>query len=323
MTVMFKKLPQLSGVTCLTDGGMETDLLFNHGFDLPEFASYDLLRTEKGERFLHRYFDVYVSIAARHGFGLVLETPTWRANREWGARIGDSPQALGVFNRRAVALLQSVRTELADAGVPIVVSGCIGPRGDGYRSGDMMCADAAATYHRTQVETLTDAGADMVAALTMTYASEATGIVRVAAETGIPVCISFTVETDGRLPSGQSPADAITEVDSATDGAAAYFMINCAHPTHVDHIFSEGGNWLERVKGFRGNASCLSHAELDEAETLDDGDPEAFGAQVAQMRSLSPHLTVLGGCCGTDHRHIDALARNLSGVSDSDRLHVG
>ena len=316
MTNSTPTLPQLHGLTCITDGGMETDLLFNHGIDLPEFASYDLLRTADGTNFLKSYLDNYVQIAARHGLGLVLETPTWRANRDWGKRIGDSAEELVALNIKAVDLIKRVRSEQSGTIVPIVVSGCIGPRGDGYQPGEMMRARQAQAYHSEQVRTLATAGVDMIAALTINYPAEAIGIVRAAKAEQVPVCISFTVETDACLPTGMSLAEAIAAVDGATNGAAIYYMINCAHPTHFAHLFEQGGSWLERLKGLRGNASCLSHAELDSAETLDDGDPDEFGAQLAALRSLSPHLTVLGGCCGTDLRHIESLANHLP---DNDR----
>jgi len=306
------KLPQMHGMTCITDGGMETDLLFNHGIDLPEFASYDLLRTADGENFLLEYLAHYVRVAGRYGLGLILETPTWRANRDWGRRIGDSPDELETLNVKGVELIKRVRSEMAGTTVSIVTSGCIGPRGDGYQPGQMMSPAEAEAYHGEQVRTLASAGADMITALTITYPGEAIGIVRAAKAVQLPVCISFTVETDARLPTGISLAEAIAEVDGATDNAAIYYMINCAHPTHFSHLFEQGGDWLKRLKGLRVNASCLSHAELDSSPTLDDGDPEALGAQLAELRSLSPHLTVLGGCCGTDLRHIESLAHRLS-----------
>ena len=305
------KLPQLNGKMCITDGGMETDLVFNYGIDLPEFAAYDQLRTAEGEELLFDYFRNYVEIAERYDLGLILETVTWRANRDWGKRIGDAPDALAEFNRRAVRLIERVRKELAQGDVPVVISGCIGPRGDGYSPGQQMTAPQAKEYHAEQIATFAGTAADMVAAITLNYPAEAIGIAQAAAACGVPVCISFTVETDGLLPTGQSLEEAITEVDAATDQYPAYYMINCAHPTHFDHLFAEGGRWLERVKGLRCNASCKSHAELDESTVLDDGDPVAFGHQLAALRTLSPHLSVLGGCCGTDHRHIESLGSQI------------
>jgi S-methylmethionine-dependent homocysteine/selenocysteine methylase len=147
----------------------------------------------------------------------------------------------------------------------------------------------------------------MVCAITLTYAEEAIGIVKTAGKHGIPVAIGFTTETDGRLPSGQALHDAIEEVDAATNSAAAYFMVNCAHTEHFDDALQAGERWTARVRGIRANASRLSHAELDEAEELDDGDPSEFGRLYRRLRKRLPHLSVFGGCCGTDHRHIDEV----------------
>ncbi|MAT92169.1 MAG: homocysteine S-methyltransferase [Halioglobus sp.] len=312
MTDTGQILPQLAGVVCLTDGGLETDLCFNHGIDLPQFAAYDLLRTPQGRQLLLDYYREYVAIARRHDLGLVLETPTWRANPDWAALIGDDAPELDRLNRVAVALVRELREELEGAGPTLVVSGCIGPRGDGYTPDLLMSPEQARDYHRAQVASFAGGGVDMVSALTLNYVDEAVGIALAAAESGLPLGLSFTVETDGRLPTGEELRQAIDAVDAATDAYPAYYMINCAHPTHFDHLFQGDAAWLQRVMGLRGNASCMSHEELDNAQTLDDGDPNAFGAQLHALRRAAPWMTVLGGCCGTDTRHIEQVARRLS-----------
>jgi homocysteine S-methyltransferase len=172
-----------------------------------------------------------------------------------------------------------------------------------------MTADEAAAYHAVQVGTFAESAADLVTAVTMTYVDEAVGVVDAARAADVPVVISFTVETDGRLPGGQALGDAVEEVDSRTDGAVAYFMVNCAHPTHFRDVLEPGSAWSGRIRGLRANASRSSHAELDEAEELDTGDPEELGREYVGLRERLPALTVLGGCCGTDHRHIGAIAR--------------
>jgi S-methylmethionine-dependent homocysteine/selenocysteine methylase len=296
-------LPQLDGRTFITDGGMETTLIFRDGLELPEFASFVLLDDPEGLAALRGYYASYVAIAERHGVGIVLDTPTWRANPDWGVRLGYSAEALGDVNRRGVTLLEEVRAEAGD--VEMLISGCIGPRGDGYVVGDAMSPEEAHAYHSAQISTFAGTEADLVSALTLNYADEATGIAQAAAEAGIPSVISFTVETDGRLPSGQELRDAVAEVDAATDGAPAYYMVNCAHPTHFENVLAEGG--LERVRGLRANASMKSHAELDEAEDLDQGDPDDLAERYRAIRPLMPGLNVVGGCCGTDERHIEAI----------------
>ncbi len=288
--------------TFVTDGGMETWLVFERRIELPCFASFPLLETDEGRAALHEYFAKYIDLARERGVGLLVDTPTWRANRDWGAELGYSDEQLVDVNRRAVAFMQGLR----DGDESIVISGCLGPRGDAYRPDALMSADEAERYHSTQIQTLAETGISVISALTLTYADEAIGIVRAARSAGIPVVISFTVETDGRLPSGQSLGDAIEEVDAATDGAAEYFMINCAHPTHFAHALS--GSWVDRVRGIRANASTRSHAELDESEELDAGDPAELAERYRELRELLPHANVVGGCCGTDHRHVAAIA---------------
>jgi S-methylmethionine-dependent homocysteine/selenocysteine methylase len=308
------RLPRLAGRPFITDGGLETTLVFHDGIDLPCFAAFDLLKDEQGRETIRTYFEPYIALAREHGVGIVVDTATWRANRDWGERLGYSPDTLDAANRAAVSLSEELREAHEDEGTPIVVNGCIGPRGDGYVAGEQMTADEARRYHAAQIATLADAGADMVAGVTMTYAEEAVGIVRAARTAGIPVAISFTVETDGRLPSGQALGDAIEQVDADTDRGAAYFMINCAHPTHFEHVLEEGGPWLERIGGLRANASTRSHAELDESEELDEGDPADLGARYGALRARLPNVSVVGGCCGTDLRHIEAICKAWLGA---------
>jgi S-methylmethionine-dependent homocysteine/selenocysteine methylase len=291
----------------ITDGGMETTLIFHQGVDLPHFASFVLLEDEEGRRKLLEYFRPYLEVAREQGIGIVLDTPTWRANPDWGAKLGYSPEKLEHIDRAGVELLQELRREAA--GDPeLVICGCVGPRGDGYEVGETMTVGEAQRYHSPQVHVFAQAEADVVSGLTMTYAEEAAGIALAAADAGIPVVLSFTVETDGRLPSGQALREAIEQVDAETDGVVAYFMVNCAHPTHFVDVLEPPAPWLERIHGVRANASRMSHAELDEADELDEGDPEELAQRYRELHGRLPNLTVVGGCCGTDHRHVGAIA---------------
>jgi homocysteine S-methyltransferase len=289
----------------ITDGGMETELIFEQGFELPEFASFPLLDDLAGREALHAYYQPYVEIARRYGVGIILDAPTWRASRDWGEKLGYSPEALEEVNRRGVALIRGLKRE-AGGNPEVVVSGCVGPRGDAYRVGDAMSAEEAERYHTVQIETLAAAGAEVISGLTLTNSEEAIGIARAATSAGMPVVISFTVETDGRLPSRQSIGEAIERVDAETGGAAEYFMLNCAHPTHFAGEL-QPAPWLERLRGLRANASSKSHEELDESDELDPGDPEALAADYRELRERVPSLAVFGGCCGTGHRHIEAI----------------
>jgi S-methylmethionine-dependent homocysteine/selenocysteine methylase len=301
-----RHLPQLDGGFFLTDGGIETTLIFHHGLELPAFAAFDLLKDDEGIEQLRRYYAPYASLARERGVGLVLESPTWRANPDWAAEIGYSLDELDAFNRKAIALMEEIRDEYASE-QPIVISGCVGPQGDGYNPATTVSPDDARRYHSTQIATFADTAADMVTAITMTYAEEAIGVTRAAADNGLPVVISFTLETDGRLPSGQALAGAIRQVDDETGAGPAYYMINCAHPTHFEAVLEPGAPWIDRIGGLRANASTKSHAELDEATELDEGDPADLAERHAALRTRLPRVNVLGGCCGTDHRHVTSI----------------
>ncbi len=301
-------LPQLDGGLFLTDGGIETTLIFHEGLDLPLFAAFDLLKDDAGTATLRSYFEPYLALAAERGVGFVLESPTWRASPRWAREIGYDDEQLDELNRNAIALMEDLRAEHHDRVAPLVISGCIGPQDDGYQPDTILSKAEAQAYHATQIGTFADTDADMVSAITMTYADEATGVVRAATAAGLPAVISFTVETDGRLPSGQPLGEAIQEVDSEAAGGPAYYMINCAHPTHFAAVVQGEGPWRERVHGLRANASTLSHAELDEAEELDEGDPQDLARLYAELRGSLPKLCVVGGCCGTDQRHVREIA---------------
>jgi S-methylmethionine-dependent homocysteine/selenocysteine methylase len=306
-----KRLPQLGDQLFLTDGGLETTLVFHEGLNLPCFAAFDLLKAAEGTEVLRRYFERYAEIAREQERGLVLETPTWRANPDWGGKLGYDALALGDANRRSVGLLLEIRQAYETRRTPIVISGNLGPRGDGYVPGTRMSVAEAQAYHAPQVETFAGTDADMVAAFTMNYPEEAIGIALAARSATMPVALSFTTETDGRLPSGESLAQAIESTDAATGGYPAYYMINCAHPTHLQPALTDGGNWRDRIRGLRANASRRSHAELDESTELDMGNPEELGKQYREVRDVFTRLSVVGGCCGTDHRHIHAIGRAL------------
>jgi S-methylmethionine-dependent homocysteine/selenocysteine methylase len=283
----------------LTDGGLETVLLFHDGFELPCFASFPLLGDDRGREALRRYFEPFLDVAQERGLPFVLDTTTWRANPDWGTQLGYDRRRLAVVNRSAVAFAR----ELAKRRSDVTINGVLGPRGDGYVVGARMSSDEAAEYHAWQIGVLREAGVERITALTLTYPEEAAGVVLAAAALGVPVVASFTVETNGRLPDGTSVPQAIEQVDRATSGLAEFFMINCAHPTHIAAGLDDVPA-LGRIGGLRVNASALSHAELDEAEQLDEGDPVALGRDNAALQQILPSVRLLGGCCGTDNRHV-------------------
>ena len=309
------QLPQLDGRLFLSDGGLETTLIFLEGWELPMFAAFPLLESDRGVAALRDYFDRYIPLAARSGTGFILEAPTWRANPDWGAKLGYDMERLAEVNRLAVALLQDLATANESEQMPMVVSGCIGPRGDGYDPGNVMRAEDAQAYHAWQIGIFKDAGVDLVSAYTLTNINEAVGVASAAKAADMPCALSFTLETDGKLPTGETLREAITVVDMETGASPAYYMINCAHPTHFHDTLEDGADWMHRIRGLRANSSERSHAELDNAPDLDIGNPAQLSEQYATLRRRFPHITILGGCCGTDHRHLHSIAEACGSAS--------
>lgn len=295
----------------LTDGGLETWLFFQQGFEAPEFAALTLIDDPAAREALGDYFDHFLSLAHRAETGFVLDTNTWRGCTVWADKLGVTDQQLLAMSARSVEFAKLVRERWSNDVEPILINGVIGPADDAYRPGELPSADTAQALHRPQIETFAKAGVDMISAITMTNIGEAIGITRNAIEVGLPVVISFTVETDGRLPTGDLLGEAIEAVDTATGCAPAYYMINCAHPDHFRDAIASREKWTARIGGLRANASRLSHEELDEAEELDQGDPAEFGHLHADLATLLPNLKVVGGCCGTDFRHVGCVSQEL------------
>jgi homocysteine S-methyltransferase len=299
---MTTPLPQLSGRPVVTDGGLETDLIYHHDVELPEFAAFPLVDGERGRDLLLHYYGQYVDIAQRAGASVQLDTPTYKANADWADRLGYSAAELRRANRDSVTLLRGLRDR---SGVETLISGAVGPRGDGYVGGDTVDPAEAAAYHKPQVEAFAEADADLVTAFTLTGVGEAVGIVRAARSAGLPVAVGFTVEVDGRLPDGTPLEAAVTAVDA--ESRPDYFMVNCAHPTHIAPALAAEGDWRSRIVALRVNASVRSHAELDAATELDEGDPVELTRAQDALRPRLPNLAVIGGCCGTDARHVAAM----------------
>ena len=311
MTLSIRKdMPQTTDQMFLTDAGFETWLLFHKGFDMPYFAAFPLLRKPEGRAAMKEYFAPFMELARQNGAGFILDTNTWRAHSDWGRLLGYSPDDLAKINREAVEFAKEIRSEFG-AGMNVLINGVIGPRGDGYNPATIMSSAEAKEYHRHQVGTFAQSGADMVSALTMTNTPEAIGLANACADVDLPCVVSFTLETDGRMPTGQTLGDAIADTDAAAVRKPAYYMVNCAHPDHFRDVLAEGGDWIQRIHGLRANASRMSHAELDECEELDDGNPPELGRLYAEMRTLLPKLNVFGGCCGTDHRHVAHICQAL------------
>lgn len=304
------ELPQLSGDMYLTDGGVETDLMFNNGIEIREFAAHTLLPDASGRAALENYFRGFLSLARDNGVGFILDSQTWKAHMHWADDLGVSEDELRAANDEAISFIAGLRDEFASNEGPIVLDGVVGPRGDAYAPEVDVAVHEAEEYHRKQLGWLADTDVDMVTGLTFTQSDEAIGFVRAARAVGLPAVVSFTVETDGNLPTGQPLGEAITAVDEQTDAGAAYFMVNCAHPDHFSHVLDDSG-WARRILGLRCNASRMSHEELDNSETLDDGDPVELGGQYRDFKARMPWLNVFGGCCGSDLRHVTQIAKSV------------
>ncbi|OMP88511.1 Methionine synthase [Diplodia seriata] len=302
-------LPQLrSTKPFLSDGGLETTLLFKYGFDLPEFAAFPVLDSENGRTVLHELYAAYIKVTIKHKTGIVLGTPTWRASRPWIERLGFPVQKVAYTCSAAVDLLKALREELETADSPVVISGILGPLADAYKT-NVITVESARDGLYDQVKALSDSGADMLGIATITETAEAIAAIQLAQEFGLPITVSFPVETDGRLLNGRSLSEAIAEVDTVTDGYAAYFGINCAHPLHFKAALGAMDLGIRRRIGvIRTNASAKSHAELDNSDSLDRGDPVELAGHHPELQELLPRLMVLGGCCGTDEEHMDAIA---------------
>lgn len=295
----------------LTDGGMETWLFFQQGFSAPEFAAITLIEDEKAVTAMERYFDQFLAMAESAGTGFVFDTNTWRGAECWADKLGMSGRKLLDLSEKAVELAAGLKERWDGRVTDILLNGVIGPLGDGYAPGRVPTIEESRDLHRSQIEVLAESGVDMLSAITMTSVAEATGVTLEAREAGLPVVISFTVETDGRLPTGDALGEAIAAVDDATGGYPAWYMINCAHPDHFHDAIAGGAEWVERIGGVRANASRMSHEELDNAEELDDGNPDEFGDLHVELAAMLPNLKVVGGCCGTDHRHVGCISGHL------------
>jgi len=316
MTKKNIKLPHESSDLFLTDGGLETTLVFLEGFELPYFAAFDLLKDEKGYNAIRDYYSRYLKIAKDFNAGFILESPTWRANPDWIAKIGYPKSAVSQINEKAIQLLVDLKNEFEYDSSNVIISGCVGPRGDGYKPENKMDFEEAQKYHSEQIEVFSHTPVDMVSAITMNYVEEAIGIARAAGTFNLPVVISFTVETNGKLPTGMSLKEAIEQVDESVKELPLYFMINCAHPTHFKSELEQGRNeqWTKRIKGIRSNSSCKSHAELDEATELDRGNPNELGDEHKRLKHAFSQLNVFGGCCGTDEEHVLEIANQVKSV---------
>ena len=300
-------LPNETSRIFLTDGGTETWLIYKAGLDLPNFSSFHLLNDPAASKQIKSYYRAFADIAVEHGTAFIFDSLTYRASRDWGALLGFSEAALVEMNLMALDFYRGVAKEAGLAGDDVVISGCVGPKGDAYELNEALTADGAQDYHQRQVDTFKAGNADIVTALSLSSSQEAIGIVRAAQSAGLPSAISFLVEKDHCLQSGESLRAAIETVDQETDSAAAYFMINCAHPIDFGPAL-KSQEWVTRIHGIRANASKAEHSFLNLLGQLDEGDPDELASEYASLRSQFPDMNVFGGCCGTDFSHVRKIS---------------
>ena len=296
------RLPQF-----ITDGGIETHIIFNMGVELPHFSAFPLNDSAVGREVIRSYYRDYLPVAKAAGRSFLFATDSWRASPDWADRLGYDRALLKQNNATSVALCVEVAAEFAAAGVASDIAGVIGPRRDAWQHDASMTVAEAFDYHSPQVEAFAGTAATSLHAYTLTNTPEAIGIARAAEQAGLPIVLSFTVETDGALPGGKPLGVAIAEVDEATGGYPVYYMINCAHPRHFARELRRGVSCVDRVGGLRANASAKSHAELDASPEIDIGDIAELAEDHSELLPSLPNLQLIGGCCGTDHRHIAAI----------------
>ena len=303
---------QQPGLMYLTEGGTETEIMYKHGFELPEFAMFPLLEQPAAVAELRSMYSRYLDTAARHGFGVVMGGLDYRASPDWAALLGYSPEALHDMQLRSIGFLREV-SESYQADLPaLLYAGVLGPRGDAYSLNRTITAEEAEDYHSTQIATLALAEVDLVEAMTFNNIAEAVGVTRAAARAGLPASISFTLDSNHRLHSGPSLREAIESVDAQTgEDRPAFYGLNCSHPLEFLPAL-EPGDWFERVRCLRPNAAMMDKISLCTLGHLESGDPVDLGQRMGAISAQYPHIDIWGGCCGTWETHLDEIARNVN-----------
>ncbi len=306
---MASKIPEPGGRTYLTEGGIETYMQYKKGHEIRHFCLFDLMNDKAAMADLREYHVQLIEAALKHKTGAVLDGVHYRTSRDWGSLLGYSPQELDEMITRGIEFYKGLAREFETPDSPMPVSGVVGPRGDAYNLSHIMSAAEAEDYHSEQIATMKAAGADFVTALTFSQVEEAIGVTRAAIAHNMPVVVSLTLGKDGHLKTGAPLGEAIEAIDWATLSGPAYYMVNCTHPVDFTPAFETPGAWVKRVCGLRANASSLEHGTLCQLGRLEEGNPVELGQQMADMARRFPHINVWGGCCGTDHVHIDEIAK--------------
>ena len=311
--------PRLEGKFYLTEGGTETEVMYKWGFDLPEFAMFPLLDDPEADTVIRNMYRRYLDVAAEQGVGVLLNGHDYRASPDWGAKLGYSAEGLQQMQRRTIQFLDEMRAEYADRVTDVYIAACIGPRGDAYGTGGEITADEAEDYHSVQLHNLDGTAADMAVAATFNNIPEAIGVIRAAKGAGMPIGVSLTLTPEGRLRSGPTLREAVETVDEVTAGAAAWFGTNCSHPLEFEPAIADAGPWLDRLRYIRPNAAKMDKIALCSLGHLEDGDPEELGEQMGDVVRRLPRADIIGGCCGTDERHLSEIARKVNAVRNAGR----
>ena len=311
--------PRLHRKFYLTEGGTETEILYKWGFELPEFAMFPLLDNPEADAVIRNIYRRYFDVAEARDTGLLILGHDYRASPDWGKKLGYSPDALAKMQRRTIRFLADMRAEYKGRVTDAYIAGCIGPRGDAYGTGGDITAAQAEDYHSVQLTTLKDTDADMAIAMTFNNIPEAVGVIRAATALAIPVGISLTLTTDSRLRSGPTLREAVETIDERTDGGAAWFGTNCAHPLEFEPALADDGPWTDRLRYIRPNAVKMEQVALCKLGHLEDGDPVELGQQMGEVARRFPLADILGGCCGTDERHLDEIAKNVNTLRQGNR----
>jgi homocysteine S-methyltransferase len=294
----------------LTEGGIETELMYKWRFELPHVAVFPLLDNPDAVAVMRGIYRRSLDVAAAHGMSAMLTGLDYRASPDWGGLPGYSQEALVEANHQAIDFLRELAREYNDDLPRVLVGGIIGPRGDAYELNRTITADAAEDYHATQLTTLKQADVDFAAAMTFNNIPEAIGVARAATTIGVPLVISLTVDSTSRLKSGPTVAEAVETIDAETDGAPACYMLNCSHPVEFEPGLTDG-DWIRRLRGFRPNASKMEKIALCQIGHLEEGDPVELGRLMGDLARRYPHMDIWGGCCGTGTVHLGEIAKNV------------
>lgn len=301
---------QQDGRFYLSEGGTETEFMYKHGFELPHFAMFPLLDNPKASAKMKDMFRSYLDVAADHNFCALMGGLDYRASPDWGELLGYSPAGLADANLQSIEFLRDVASEYSSDIPETLIQGLIGPRGDAYARNESITESEAEDYHAVQLETLKKADVDLALAMTFNNIPESVGVARAAAKIGVPLGISLSLDSNSKLNSGPSLADAITTIDKETDQSPEFYLINCSHPLEYEPAI-EPGDWVKRIRGVRPNASKMEKIALCKIGHLEDGDPEELGVLCGDLAQRYPHMDIWGGCCGTWNNHLDQIARNV------------